>query len=565
MFLHPSSSWCCSSSPFVSIHSANTQVRGSGTWAGNLTLVAKNNTFASDIALVFTALEVQLEVMDCAHKSQSTTRRVSVEEWLSSAPSSKQVLVRGHFPSLLLIPDHSTHMWYSDKTAQRHVNSHPIASVACLLVLNHQQVFPNWRKTLEGCVIAPGSSVVVGGLFSPAIRRCRELETAMQGSRIDRDLTLQKGLAALDGLVEAARKSGVGLSEDRQNTTSYRVALVRTFLYKTFLTANKHRLPHDLKSAAEPFAAAEDRPVSRGHQLFLVPEEESGQLPVGLAVPKLTARLQASGEAKYPSDNVGGKLWGAFVLSTKSHATLLAIDSSKAAAMPGFAGIVTSDDVAGVNAIDVRAKVFIPIGSPCPYIGAPVAVVVADSNKRARAAAKAVMLTFGNDAGDPADDEGFFGTEGASIDVGAARADFDKNSPLASRLRLRSRNKNSSDGVSVMRGDPDSVLGAAAAVQGGGEGMQSVRGRTSMCGQRHFHLETHTTQAAPDEDRRIVLTSGAQFPQYTQAMVAKVDEAVTVSLWLFFHFFFSPFSSSSSSSLLISNFRFFHFLCIVSK
>ena len=112
--------------------------------------------------------------------------------------------------------------------------------------------------------------------------------------------------------------------------------------------------------------------------------------PVGTAVPKLSARLQASGEAKYSSDM---SAWGAyhacFVYGTQAGANLESMDASVAMTMPGVVDLVTVDDIPGINSLGSQYNVFWGVGDTLPYVGAQVACIVADTAKHARAAAKA--------------------------------------------------------------------------------------------------------------------------------------------------------------------------------
>eukprot|EP00965_Chrysotila_dentata_P091558 3023182-Pleurochrysis_carterae.AAC.1 len=81
------------------------------------------------------------------------------------------------------------------------------------------------------------------------------------------------------------------LTDDEQNSTEYRLALLASFAYKFFLSAQPSLPPSLASAAADSLAAAADRPVSHGTQVVNVGD---GKLfPVGMpGLPKLTARLQ---------------------------------------------------------------------------------------------------------------------------------------------------------------------------------------------------------------------------------------------------------------------------------
>lgn len=235
---------------------ANVQVRGAGSWGGNVAMAAKHAAFGSDVALVLAGLGATLDV--------AAGERMSVEAYLASGGTS--VLVRAHFPAVA----GKSQVWYSDKTAQRHVNSHAIVNAAVLLTLNGGSI--------------SDARVFVGGLFGGAVS-CAAVEAAVVGKAVSSSTTLQAAVAALQGMA-----ASIGVSPDGQNSAAYRLSLASAFLYKAFLTANASALPSDLISACAPFAAAEDRPTSTGAQTFSVNDPTSA--PIGQFVPKLSAYVQ---------------------------------------------------------------------------------------------------------------------------------------------------------------------------------------------------------------------------------------------------------------------------------
>jgi hypothetical protein len=119
---------------------ASLQVRSAGSWAGNLGLCAATGvTFPSDIGLTLTCIDVSLDVLVYSDASNQIERRMSVGDWLAASGTMQSIILRGHFP-LYTTGDESdgasgVEQWiyYSDKTTQRHVNSHPITSAAFLL------------------------------------------------------------------------------------------------------------------------------------------------------------------------------------------------------------------------------------------------------------------------------------------------------------------------------------------------------------------------------------------------------------------------------------------------
>jgi xanthine dehydrogenase molybdopterin-binding subunit B len=220
----------------------------------------------------------------------------------------------------------------------------------------------------------------------------------------------------------------------------------------------------------------------------------------------MSAGFQASGEAKYSSD-MPSSLHGAYVLSTSGLKTLVSLDASKALAMPGVVALIGAKDVPGSNtAVTGTDKVFYDVGDVMPYIGAPIALVVADTAKRARAAAKACVLTFVEDASSRAHRQS--AREAPAADLVILKAKHVKG-PFRHRIPVLP----SPDGVTISRGNTKEALASAAS---------TVQGTVGLGGQKHFFLETHAAHSAPDEGQRLRITCGTQYPQYTQQKLAAV-------------------------------------------
>ena len=92
-----------------------------------------------------------------------------------------------------------------------------------------------------------------------------------------------------------------------------------------------------------------------------------------------------------------GCLHGAVVLSEHARADIMAIDPADALAMPGVVAVLTADDVPGELRSGLIHKdwpAFIPVGGRTSYLGDVVALVVAETRARARAATSAVTVTY---------------------------------------------------------------------------------------------------------------------------------------------------------------------------
>jgi carbon-monoxide dehydrogenase large subunit len=132
---------------------------------------------------------------------------------------------------------------------------------------------------------------------------------------------------------------------------------------------------------------------------------------IGASVRRKEDARFVRGAGSYVADMVRpGMVWGAFVRSPHAHATIGAIDTSAAAAMPGVLGVFTGAGLAaaGVKGLPcgwgIKGSDGKPMLEPAHpplalgkvrHVGDAVAFVVADSAAQARDAAEAVAVTYG--------------------------------------------------------------------------------------------------------------------------------------------------------------------------
>ncbi|WP_058615607.1 xanthine dehydrogenase molybdopterin binding subunit [Tepidimonas taiwanensis] len=177
-----------------------------------------------------------------------------------------------------------------------------------------------------------------------------------------------------------------------------------------------------------------------------------------------------------------GTLHAAPVCAGVAHGRLRGIVADAALALPGVRAVVTARDAAGDGFFPTPARdepVF-PTAE-IAYEGQVVALVVADDERRARAAARAVRLEI-----DPLP---------AVLDVHAAHAQQHYVLPP----------------VHVCRGDPDAVLARVP---------HRLQGRFSAGGQEHYYLETQAALAMPAEGQQWHIWSSTQHPGEVQHWVA---------------------------------------------
>ena len=119
---------------------------------------------------------------------------------------------------------------------------------------------------------------------------------------------------------------------------------------------------------------------------------------VGSRAARYQSTELALGEKLYVDDMTApGMLHGAVRLADHARADVIAIDASRAAALPGVAAVLTAADVPGDLRIGIIHKdwpVFIPEGGRTSYLGDVMALAVADSRETARRAAELVDVEY---------------------------------------------------------------------------------------------------------------------------------------------------------------------------
>ena len=122
----------------------------------------------------------------------------------------------------------------------------------------------------------------------------------------------------------------------------------------------------------------------------------TGTHGVGASLARYRGVEAALGEKPFVADlAVPGMLHGALVLAPHPRARVVAIDPAPAIALPGVTRVLTAADVPGQRLIGLIVKdwpVFVAVGEITRCVGDVLALVVADTVRRARAAAAAVRV-----------------------------------------------------------------------------------------------------------------------------------------------------------------------------
>jgi xanthine dehydrogenase/oxidase len=264
----------------------------------------------------------------------------------------------------------------------------------------------------------------------------------------------------------------------------YRSSLAASFLFKFYLYVTiqiqgRSAIPASLHSAAEPY----HRPISGGRQSYQVPSN----MEVGTPRDHLAARAHVSGEAIYTDDmpEPPGCLHAAPVMSTKSHAMIVSIDTKAAEASPGFVSWVGVKDVTGNNVIgDIVKDEEMFANTKVVHVGHTIGLVLANTLSDAHRAARLVKVEYKELP--------------AIISIEDAIA------------------ANSFQGVerNITNGDVEAGFRSSDIV---------LEGDCKMAGQEHFYLECNTSIVYPAKEiDEVVCYSSTQNPTKTQEYVARV-------------------------------------------
>jgi xanthine dehydrogenase molybdenum-binding subunit len=245
--------------------------------------------------------------------------------------------------------------------------------------------------------------------------------------------------------------------------------------------------------------------VARGETPVLAPAGG-----IGASTPKYEAAALALGDRRYIDDmRPEGLLHAALHLTAHARAEVRGIDTTAAAAAPDVVAVFTAADVPGELRVGIIHKdwpILIPVGGRTSYAGDVLAVVVARTQRAARAAAALVRVDY--EPLRPITDP-----ETAAADPELAVWGTDSN--VLSRSQYR-------------RGDVDAALAASA-----------HRVTETFRTQRieHAFLEPESSLAAPerrDGARHLQVWSGGQGVWDDRNDIARVlglpNDAVTVTL-----------------------------------
>lgn len=458
---------------------ANTQVRNSATWAGNLVLAARASGFISDVVAALSCCNARIEISSMIEsRRRRTSRRMTrsytdIEEILSvlkRAESSAVVL------SLSIAAENDEQQAattiYADKVAARHANAHAFAN--CGLV---------GRFSSSSSRIIEDARCVFGGCLRNGVR-ARGLERVLRGRTID-----DSGLVA--DAVAAVRQACA-------DSTSYAADLAAAFVYKW------------LQQMATGIAAqslAVDRPQIEATQRIKGACDYSCA-PISVPRPKLTARLQATGEAKYVTDEplAKGELHCHFALANAA-GQLQSVDTSVAKRVIGCVAVLTAADLAkrygSVGSLaDSDDPLLISLQSNV-FVGSRVAIAVADSYQAAIEVARSVTCNVAAAA-----------TQDEVVDPRPALvAHLESGKWRTLGLPPPRLLQVTSDDRIKIECHRDATVS---------DDQCSVSGTLTTQSAKHFHMETHAARAKPLEGGVLEVWSSSQDNVLAQSTIGTV-------------------------------------------
>ncbi|SET14163.1 xanthine dehydrogenase molybdopterin binding subunit [Paracoccus homiensis] len=200
------------------------------------------------------------------------------------------------------------------------------------------------------------------------------------------------------------------------------------------------------------------------------------------AIKHVTGRAEYTDDLNEPS----GLLHAYLGLSDCAHGTITGMDFTDTLAHPGVRGVLTAEDLPGVNDVSPNGKDDDPVLAEGRVLfwGQPVFAVIAETRDQARRAARKARISYQElpHALDPI----------AARDAGMGYV---------------------TDPLTLRRGDAGAAMQAAP---------RRIKGRFGIGGQDHFYLEGQIAMAVPGEDDDMVIHVSTQHPSEVQHMVAHV-------------------------------------------
>lgn len=127
-------------------------------------------------------------------------------------------------------------------------------------------------------------------------------------------------------------------------------------------------------------------------------ETPGGQRQIGGDLRRIDAHDKVTGQTQYVADiKIPGMLHARVLRNPFYHARLISLNTDLAAHVPGVVQIITAKDIPGVNGFPKYSRnepLLTPIGDSLKMIGAPIALVVAESLDAAQAGLDSIQVEY---------------------------------------------------------------------------------------------------------------------------------------------------------------------------
>jgi aldehyde oxidoreductase len=223
------------------------------------------------------------------------------------------------------------------------------------------------------------------------------------------------------------------------------------------------------------------------------PSSEPLQIPVGGSAVRVDSAGKVTGETRYVEDiMLPGLLHASVLRSPHHHARLKALACDEAARCPGVARVLTAADIPGLNGLDGYSRsepVLTPVGDTLRQKGAPIALVVAQTLRQARAAARAIRVEY----------------EVLPHTFAVDEALQPDRPPIYPQGNVLSR-------YEVVHGDLDAAFAASDEI---------IETHYQTTFQEHSTLEREATLGYLDEAGRVTVVGGTHEPHWQQGYIAQ--------------------------------------------
>ncbi|XP_050208281.1 abscisic-aldehyde oxidase-like [Mercurialis annua] len=465
-------------------------VRNLGSVGGNL-MMAQRKHFPSDIATILLAAGSSVHII-----TGTTHEKLTLEDFLERPPlESKSLLLSVKIPNCesgnSISPGRRGKLFFETFRAAPRPLGNALPYLQAAFLAEVSDIKSSGGSVLSRCHLA------FGAFGTEHAIRARNVEEFLTGKMLT--------VAVLYEAIKLVKASVI--PEDGTTYPAYRLSLAVSLLFKFFSPllesySNGWLNGHIDTSMFEGAKLKQNcdwmDPVkfptlpSSSKQVIQISKEYH---PVGEAVAKSGAALQASGEAVFVDDIPSPKncLHGAFVYSTKPFARVKGVEFQSNSLPDGVSALISFTDIPeggqniGSKTMFGPEPLFADEFTQC--CGQRLALVVADSQKRADIASNMAMV------------------------------DYDMENLAAPILTVEDAVKRGSvfevPPVFCPKHVGDNLKGMAEADH------KILHAEIKLGSQYYFYMENQTALAVPDEDDCIVVYSSIQCPESTHAVIAR--------------------------------------------